>query len=339
MAKIPLLRPKQLAPNVFWPFMKESIRTHRLANHGPAYLKAQELIAEKMTHNSIVSNATVGLELAMRAMWKPGSRILMPSFTFKATYIAAKNAGMFPIIEAADRDTWALDPQIISPSNCDGAIVVSPFGHSLDFDKYENRGVPILYDLAGAWGLDYRGPNAAVYSWHATKNFCVGEGGVVVSSNYNLIQEITRLSNFGYTNAKISELQCALACAHLTNGVPRHTQTYLKYLEGLKNVLPFYPAANLAIEHCSLLAFRFPSSDLYKLTANEIFECRRYYFPLLEDLFPEAELLHKTPSDHPTRSIIALPRDVTDSEIRRVLKTVETLIHGDAIPLPESLPE
>lgn len=318
---IPLIRPQQVPVSEFWPIFKESVDSYRLANHGPCYLKAQKLIEERMTFNCMVSNATVGLELCLRARFKQSAKILMPSFTFKATYIAVKNAGMIPVVVPVDRNTWALDPSIIK--NVDGAIVVAPFGHSIDFSKYDGLPIPIVYDLAGAWGLDYKGTNIAVYSWHATKNFCVGEGACIVSKDSFLIREIERLSNFGHTNAKISEIQCAIACALLLK--PRK-EKYLTH-DWYSNYFleqGFAVPSNMRNEHCSLFAFSFPREKLYSLLSNTHFEARRYYYPLIEDMY-DCEVVQRTPDDHPTRTTVALPRDVTEGELRQVIETVQNL--------------
>jgi hypothetical protein len=321
---IPLIRPQQVPVNKFWPFFEQSINECRLANIGPAYLQANKLIEDLMTYNCMLSNATVGLELAVRARFKPRSRIMIPSFTFKATYLAVKNAGMIPVCSAVNEQTWLLEPDDIVQSECDGAIVVSPFGFSFRFDTYETLGVPIIYDLAGAWGLHYKGPNIAVYSWHATKNFCVGEGCCVVSSDFQVIQDILRLSNFGYTNGKISEIQCAIACSLLVDGVKYHDETYAGYLTGLGSRVR---ACILPHDFASLLVFSFPKEKIYKITTNETFECRRYYHHLVEDAY-ECEAFRETHLDHPTRSTVALPRDISPDEQEIILDALGKILNG-----------
>lgn len=314
---IPLLRPSQPSVKDFWPLYKESLDAHRLANHGPNFMKAQELIFERTTYNTIVSNATVGLELALVARFKPGARILIPSFTFKATYLAVKNAGMVPVVCAVDECSWALSPKSIY--GVDGAIVVAPFGHTIDFSRYDGLPIPIVYDLAGAWGLDYKGTNVAVYSGHATKNLCVGECGIIVSKDSFLIREIERLSNFGRTNAKISELQCAMLRALLIANKSIDIGTYYSYKSRFSS---FTRTSELPAPHCSLLTLSFTQRMLYDLTTNDVFEAKRYYFPLIEDMY-DCQVVCKTPENHPTRTVVALPRDVTDEECYRVIQNVQ----------------
>jgi hypothetical protein len=273
------------------------------------------MIEKRIGYNCLVSNATVGLELALRAKFRSGSRILIPSFTFKATYLAVKNAGLIPVSACVDASTWALNPQDIVDSQCDGAIIVAPFGHSIDFSNYDCLPTPIVYDLAGAWGLEYRGSNVAVYSFHATKNFSIGEGACITSSDFKIIKDIEALGNFTYTNAKLSEIQCALVCGTLESDIEFHSKAYETY--GLKG-------STLPHDYCSLLTYTFPPKTIYDVTTNRLFEARRYYYPLVEDQY-RIETYTRTPIDHPTRSTISLPRNVTEDEQARILSTLRSL--------------
>jgi dTDP-4-amino-4,6-dideoxygalactose transaminase len=312
---IPLLKARIPEVDKWLPFYERSIAASRYSNNGPCYVNAVGIINETLGYNCLVSNATVALELAIRARFKQGSRILIPSFTFKATYLAVLNAGMKPVVTAVDENTWALNP--FDLYTCDGAVVVSPFGHTIDFASYEATGVPIVYDLAGAWGLKYRGPNPAVYSFHATKIPGIGEGACVVSNDYNLVRRIERMANFEHTNAKISEVHCAQLLAHLEHGV--------HYTQG-------YPLKTNTLERdfSSLHVYEFPARAIYPILTNPVFEARRYYYPLIEDLY-EVETLARTPKFHPTRHTIALPRDVNEAEKASVLNTLE-MIGRDLLP-------
>lgn len=282
----------------------------RLANHGLCYAELNKLIEKRISYNSIVCNATVGLELALRARFKPGSKIGLPTFTFKATYLAVVNAGMVPKVIPVNGFDWM--PERHEFSDCDGAIIVAPFGYTIDFSKWESLPIPIIYDLAAGWGLDYRGPNIAVYSLHATKNFCVGEGAIIVSQNLTAINEINYLSNFGYTNAKIAESACAMALAILEQGIQ-----YPKYHYNIKRSCP------LEKDYASLFVVSVDPRSIYEVLNNGIFECRRYYYPLIEDLYGHPKY---TDTDHSIRNLIAIPRDVTKEEADQIEHIVKKFL-------------
>lgn len=293
-------------------YFQRSIDEKRLANHGPCYEIARDKIKKQLTFNTMLCNATIGLELALRARFRPGTRVMIPNFTFVATLRAVIAAGMIPVIGRVDELTWALDPEELR-SHKGPAIVVSPFGHGIDFDTYESIGYPIVYDLAGAWGLPYRGENVAVYSWHATKRFCVGEGACVVSNDFRIINEIDRLSNFGHTNAKISEIHCAIACALLESGIPSYQHHYFYYWNNLINHKGFEVCSGTS-ENVSMLCFKFNPKAIYELQKQTVFMTRRYYYPLMDaDLNPGMQ------------SIFALPRD---SQHELVVQELRSLL-GD----------
>jgi dTDP-4-amino-4,6-dideoxygalactose transaminase len=93
-------------------------------------------------------------------------------------------------------------------------------------------GVPLIIDSAAGFGAETedgsriggRG-SAEVFSFHATKPFAVGEGGVVICRDPALVDTVRRLVNFGFDedhgvsvpglNAKMSEIHAATALAVL----------------------------------------------------------------------------------------------------------------------------
>ena len=296
--KIPLFRPVQPSKEALWEYFQESIDAGQLSNIGPCYIKASERIRGAYTHNCLVANATLGLELATRALYKPGTRVAIPTFTFKATYLAVKNAGCIPVICPVNRNLL-IEPETILKAKCKGAIIVAPFGHTINFCDYDSSfPFPIIYDLAGAWGLTYHGQNLAVYSFHATKRMPVGEGGCVVSGNLEVIERVKWLSNFSYTNAKLSELSCAMFLALSDMIIPK-ARIYDQSLHG-------QCTASMSITYQ-------PPNYIYELITNPLFTAKRYYYPLIEDMY-EAEVLERTPESSHIRNIVAVPRDVSDQE-------------------------
>src|SRR3712207_3000798 len=89
------------------------------------------------------------------------------------------------------------------------------------------HGAPLLLDSAPGFGArDEHGRRLGtqgeteVFSFHATKPFAVGEGGVVVTGNAEIANRVSRIVNFGLDpgtrtsgvvglNAKMSELHAA----------------------------------------------------------------------------------------------------------------------------------
>jgi dTDP-4-amino-4,6-dideoxygalactose transaminase len=195
-----------------------------------------------------VANATLGLMVALRAMtgFAPRRReVLMPSFTFVAMVDAVLWAGLEPVFVDVDPHSWHLDPAALDTaleSRSDAVAVVlaaSTFGTPPAIsqrkawqDAAARAGVPLLVDSAAGFGAtDERGErlarqgNAEVFSFHATKPFAVGEGGLVTTTDPMLARRLRRLINFGLDagivsddvglNAKLAEWPAATALAVL----------------------------------------------------------------------------------------------------------------------------
>lgn len=307
LKRIPLFRPIQPGKDAIWKYFQRSIDAGQLSNIGPCYLEAQARIEARATFNCLVANATLGLELAIRASYPPRARIAVPSNTFKATYLATVNAGMVPVIYNE-----------IIPTDVSGLIAVAPYGWEIKFGEYDALPFPVVYDLAGAWGQYYKGPNLAVYSFHATKRIPVGEGGCVVSSNLEKIEKIKWMANFNHTNAKLSEIQCAVLLALLDMKATGFTADYMKNNE-------FGASLSMA---------RVWPEAIYKITNNHEFVAKRYYYPLLEDLYSEAIVSDPTPKKHWTRQMVALPRDVTGDEFKIVNDVVSSYLSESHSILP-----
>jgi dTDP-4-amino-4,6-dideoxygalactose transaminase len=197
-----------------------------------------------------VASATAGLLVALRAALgeADGRRryVVTPSFTFTATACAIAWAGFTPLFADIEPDGWQLDPAALEaelaarPGEIAGVLACSTFGtvaepalRSAWRAICEAHDVPLVIDSAAAFGAcDTTGATAGalgdpeVFSFHATKPFAIGEGGLVTIPDPEVAQRAQRLTNFGLDdvtrvtleiglNAKLSELHCAVALAVL----------------------------------------------------------------------------------------------------------------------------
>lgn len=246
MSRIPFLRPSLVPAGQFFPLLQAIDETHLYSNFGPLNARFEQRILAEHFGNSggvvTVGNATLGLMLAIKSLARPGARYaLMPSFTFAATPLAAIWCGLEPWFVDIDPSSWCMDETKLGAALKqlgDQVAVVMPyptFATHASLALYaalHRGGVPVVVDAAPGFGTTLDGvqhgagfPGAVVYSFHATKAFGVGEGGMVYSADASLVQRIRRLSNFGFSaervpegdglNAKISEYTAAIALATL----------------------------------------------------------------------------------------------------------------------------
>jgi len=222
---------------------------------------------------ALLSNGTSALTLLLQASGaRPGSRCLMPSWTFIASAGAVAAAGLVPHFVDICPSTWVPDPaemQILAARHDVGSIlVVSPFGAPLDMPMWDRlqqaTGIPLVIDGAAAFDtLRVDGPMPAgacpiIVSLHATKVFGIGEGGAVLCRNPEIMERVRRLAQFGFLgtreamlpgiNAKLSEYGAAVGLAGLDTwadtrarwqGVTRQYQTSLPH--GMETVPAFGP--------------------------------------------------------------------------------------------------
>jgi len=164
---------------------------------------------------------------------------LMPSYTFVATAAAALNAGYQPYFVDIDPRSWALDPEGLSGHpmlrRAGAIIVVAPYGRPVMQAGWERlaaaTGVPVVIDGAAGFDAIAADPAATLghvpvmLSLHATKVFGVGEGGLVLCRDDELVRRCTRALNFGFLgdrealvagfNGKMSEYHAAVGLAAL----------------------------------------------------------------------------------------------------------------------------
>jgi dTDP-4-amino-4,6-dideoxygalactose transaminase len=207
--------------------------------NGGVYVEAfeQEIAAYVgVKHCIAVCNATIGLQIAVRALRLTGE-VIVPSFTFPATVHALAWEGLTPVFCDVDPRTHNIDPhaaeKLIGPQTT-GILGVHLWGNACDVDALSDiadlHGLRLFFDAAHAFGCSHAGRlignfgEAEVFSFHATKFLNSGEGGAIVTNDDDLAEDMRRLRAFGLeegevaglgTNAKMPELSAALGLTNL----------------------------------------------------------------------------------------------------------------------------
>jgi dTDP-4-amino-4,6-dideoxygalactose transaminase len=233
--------------------------------------------------------------LALRALGlPPGARALIPALTFPATASAALAAGLVPVFTDVDPDSWMLTPAIAAAALDEIAVVVpvATYGAPLPAAEWDDfvrhTAIPVVMDAAGAFlRQDMPQRCAVAFSFHATKTFGIGEGGLVASHDQDLIAQVVRLSNFGFRagraevaagNAKLSEYHAAVGLAQVAR-IPtlreRHARVLAVYREHL-------PPLQTQAGTPGVLAVRVTDAGAAgEILARSGVETRRWYQPAL----------------------------------------------------------
>jgi 8-amino-3,8-dideoxy-alpha-D-manno-octulosonate transaminase len=192
-----------------------------------------------------VTSGSAALKIALTALdVGPGDDVLVPAFTFLATYEAVMEVGAIPIMVDID-DTLNLDPQEIEKKKTPYTKAVIPVhmcGSAANIDKIvesaRRHKLLVLEDNAQGCGASFKGKklgsfgDMGCFSFDYVKTVTTGEGGMVITNNRDLYHRSEWYHDHGHDhnpkvsralegrtilgfNYRMNELQGALGLAQL----------------------------------------------------------------------------------------------------------------------------
>ena len=208
-------------------------------NHGECVQELESELASYLgvKHCIAVCNATIGLEIAIRAMPMSGE-VIVPSMTFVATPHSLQWQQIKPVFCDIDPETHLLDPKRVEElinEHTTGILGVHVWGRPCAVQELEaiagRHQLHLLFDAAHAFGCSHGGRmiggfgRAEVFSFHATKFFNSFEGGAITTNDAELAHKIRLMTNFGFagydnvvhvgTNGKMNEVAAAMGLTSL----------------------------------------------------------------------------------------------------------------------------
>lgn len=173
-----------------------------------SYLGARHVVA--------VSSGTAALEIALRALHLPaGATVLTPSLTFCGAVAAIVQARLRPILVDVDAGKLLPTPETVAAATRraghPGAMVIQHMaGHPADVAELAAAaGLPagrIVEDAAHGLGAELRGvrlggtSHAACFSFYATKNLPIGEGGAIATDDDELASQARAMRLHGMSH-------------------------------------------------------------------------------------------------------------------------------------------
>ena len=201
------------------------------------------------------------------------TRVIVPSNTYIATWLAVTHAGATPVPVEPDPRTSNLDPTRIAAALTPRTRAILPvhlYGQTADLDAIAAVAAPrrlfVLEDAAQSHGAKCRGRaagslgDAAGVSFYPSKNLgALADAGAVLTNDPALAEKVRLLRNYGAKvrnqhevagfNSRLEELQAAflrVKLPHLDEWNARRTALAGRDLEQLQGVgdltLPFVPA-------------------------------------------------------------------------------------------------
>ena len=230
---------------------------HKLENDFSKYLGCKYAIA--------TSSCTGAMQIALMALGiKKGDEVIVPNITWVATAKAVSYVNATPIFADIKIDNWTIDIKSVEKlinKKTKAIIPVHLYGQPANMKEILNlakkKKLFVLEDAAPAIGAEFNGKkcgnfgNFAAFSFQGAKLLVSGEGGMLVTNNYQLYKKALKISNHGRNEKKkfiidtdgvkfkMSNIQAALALAQLERIdelIALKRRIFSWYYDELKNV-------------------------------------------------------------------------------------------------------
>ncbi|MDP8257517.1 MAG: DegT/DnrJ/EryC1/StrS family aminotransferase [Candidatus Alcyoniella australis] len=189
------------------------------------------------------SNGTDAIYVALRAAGvKAGDEVITTPYTWIATCQAPALINAVPVFADVDPDTYCIDPDDVERKITDKTKAIVPVHlgcRFADMDRLmeiaEKHDLIVVEDCAHAHGGQWKGRGAGsighlgTFSFQSSKLLTAGEGGMIITSDRELMEKCHSLINcgrkeefycnfedqlFGW-NFRLAEWECAVLCCQL----------------------------------------------------------------------------------------------------------------------------
>jgi 8-amino-3,8-dideoxy-alpha-D-manno-octulosonate transaminase len=258
-------------------------------------------------HTHLCSSGTAALSTAMAACGiGAGDEVIVPPFTFVATFEAVLQAGAVPVFAEID-DTLCLNPdrleRVLTPKT-KAVVPVHMCGAMARIDEIKNfcdqKGLVLLEDACQSLGATFRGKNlgtfgrAGCFSFDAVKTVTCGEGGAVITDDQNVYDRCHQYADHGHdhlggpdrgadghpilgTNYRISELNAAVGLAQLRK-LDQILEIQRSHKQVLKNAMADLPDVSFRLlpdpagDSATFLSFMLPTEEKARQAAGALAE-------------------------------------------------------------------
>ncbi len=252
----------------------------------------------------LVCNGTAALTSAFAALGIGyGDEVIMPSFTFVASFEAVLSVGALPVLVDID-DTLTLDPAAVRRAITPATKCIMPVhmcGSMADMgalqDIARENKLLILEDACQSIGASFGGKflgtigDAGTFSFDFVKTLTCGEGGVVMTNHPDVYAKADAYSDHGHDhkgvdrgadlhpflgyNYRISELHAAVGLAQIGK-LDRILETQRRNHNYLKNLLNEIPGVSFRRipdpdgDSCTFLSWFLPTAGEARAVVQEL---------------------------------------------------------------------
>lgn len=359
---IPVTKPFSPPIEKYQSYMNEIWARNWFTNNGPLLNSLQEKLKDYLgvSEVAVVSNGTIAIQIALKALGVKGKVITTP-FSYVATTSSLVWEGCTPVFADIDPYSFNIDPAKIEElidEETEAILATHCFGNPCEIDQIEQiankYGLKVIYDAAHCFGTTYKGisvfnfGNLSTTSFHATKIFHSIEGGAVFGVDKELRKKVSLLRNFGHdgpdkfngigVNGKNSEFHAAMGLCNLEfidEILHKRKSQYLRYLDKLSFTNCYTQKIQAeSVHNYSYFPLVFETEALM-LKVKECLEKhmiypRRYFFPSLSNL-PYTMGSYSTPiADQIAASILCLPlyHELQSKQIDEIASLINEAINS-----------
>lgn len=324
-----------------------------------------------------VSSCTAAIEIALRALQlPPGSRVLTSTITFCGAIHAIVHAGHRPVLADVDPETLMPNGATVAAASrggVDAMVAVDYAGHGAALEEMAAAAsIPmarVVEDAAHALGTEIGGRKvgtlsaATCFSFYATKNLPIGEGGMITTDDAGLAAIARRLRIHGmsgdawkryipgaswrYTvaddgiKANMTDVQAAIGRVHLRefDGWQRRREELARMYDALLSDVvgistPPWPSSGRHAWHLYVIRvqpdYGLTRDELFSRLAERGIHCSVHFIPNHTQPYFESFLEPGSAfpnADAAFEEILSLPfyHALTDEEVESVCEAIASL--------------
>ena len=331
-------------------------------------IKFEETFAKYIgvKHAIATSSCTGAMHLALQRMGiGPGDEVIIPDITWVATASVVTYVGAKPIFVDIEKDTWCIDPESIKKSINSKTKAIMPvhlYGHPANMNEIQDiaqeKNLLVLEDAAPSLGAEYNGQktgsfgHASAFSFQGAKIATSGEGGIFLTNDSSLYENVSKLGDHGRSltkplwndeigyKYKMSNIQAALGLAQLERIdelVDKKRKIFKWYSERLDSISGIQ--LNSEKTNCKNIywmttivldkSFNISRDDFIRKLKEWNIDSRPAFYPLSH--MPMFETIHNPNAEHLSQNGINLPsgHNLSEDDINYICTVIKNILGSD----------
>jgi 8-amino-3,8-dideoxy-alpha-D-manno-octulosonate transaminase len=253
----------------------------------------------------LTSSGTSALTTAFAALGiGAGDEVIMPSFTFVASFESVLSVGAIPVLVDVD-ESLTMNPEAVKKAITPKTKCVVPVhmcGSMADLDALaaicKENNLILLEDACQSIGASYKGRSlgtighAGTFSFDFVKIMTCGEGGVVLTNDENVYIKCDGYTDHGHDhkggadrgadqhpfigyNYRISELHAAVGLAQIRKldsfmDIQKRNHAQLKNILSAVPEVSFRKIPDPGGDSCTFLSWFLPTEEITRAVVNEL---------------------------------------------------------------------